>query len=534
MKRFALFFLNSAFIFATDVDMNKNHQEGMTFSKSKKEETSNQVKSINKHDVPGYQTDHPQEMNLDQNALQDAARLKITTDEAAITIQKNKSNWNRKNPDIESEDLFLNADRSAKSYTKTMNEVEMIEHGSEHQGEDAVFECDESGHTFNTSCTKTRIVEVEIIPERKEVIRVEYLNRWFSNNSGKWRCRSKSCRINGCNGLCVKVPIYAVVQKREVKVKKEEWIDDCEHLEKLVADGFCTYGNKEVGPQQTRTIQGEPITRPSWFEKYTYICKRNPQNGCDALKAKKCQQVDSKCLEQINGMCVLWRMTYKCVSNITKKMHTYKVDGTHPFCFTGNCADTSYPVNSEIMDALSQMAILKEVQEDVRKQIGIFKGNGRHCTIDCANFQDCCKTNSGWGVSVGLTNCSENEKMLAQQRSYNLCVQVGTYCDSRFLGKCIRKKTGFCCFGSKLSKTIQEQGRQQLGIGWGTPENPDCRALTTDELSRLDFSKMDLTPLYDDINQKMKIPDKGHVAKGVELDRIRDNMKPLTDKQTRR
>jgi conjugal transfer mating pair stabilization protein TraN len=64
---------------------------------------------------------------------------------------------------------------------------------------------------------------------------------------------------------------------------------------------------------------------------------------------------------------------------------------------------------------------------------------------------------------------------------------------------CIRKKTNFCCFGSKLARILHEQGRAQLGKGWGSAKSPDCKALTIDELSRIDFSKLNLSELFADI-----------------------------------
>lgn len=46
---------------------------------------------------------------------------------------------------------------------------------------------------------------------------------------------------------------------------------------------------------------------------------------------------------------------------------------------------------------------------------------------------------------------------------------------------------------------MQEQGRAQLGIGWGGASSPDCRPLTLDEFKRIDFSKIDLEELFADM-----------------------------------
>jgi len=47
-----------------------------------------------------------------------------------------------------------------------------------------------------------------------------------------------------------------------------------------------------------------------------------------------------------------------------------------------------------------------------------------------------------------------------------------------------------------LSRIIQEQGRQQLGIGWGTPKSPNCQALTAAQFSSLNFNAMDFSEFY--------------------------------------
>ena len=122
-------------------------------------------------------------------------------------------------------------------------------------------------------------------------------------------------------------------------------------------------------------------------------------------------------------------------------------------------------------------------------------------------FKDCCKL-SGWGKNLGLVGCNAEEKQLAENRQKGLCVEVGTYCAERIpiTGICLRKKTNFCCFQSKLTKALQQQGRGQLGMDFGTPECPDCRGLTVDELSRIDFSKLDLTEAFSDLQPKLKDP----------------------------
>lgn len=108
-------------------------------------------------------------------------------------------------------------------------------------------------------------------------------------------------------------------------------------------------------------------------------------------------------------------------------------------------------------------------------------------------------------------------------QSKKLCHYVGSYCSQKIplLGKCLKTKKTYCCFNSKISRVITEQGRVQLGKGWGSPESPDCGGFTPEELSRMNFDKMDLSEISSDIARSIVIPDKnyleGKVKKTMEV-----------------
>ena len=86
-------------------------------------------------------------------------------------------------------------------------------------------------------------------------------------------------------------------------------------------------------------------------------------------------------------------------------------------------------------------------------------------------------------------------KVKRQQRS---CVKVGRY--KKKLGLIV--VTSYCCFKSKLMKIIQEQGRAQLGLTFGTAKNPDCRGLNLEEIQRIDFSKIDFREVIKDFKEE--------------------------------
>lgn len=109
-------------------------------------------------------------------------------------------------------------------------------------------------------------------------------------------------------------------------------------------------------------------------------------------------------------------------------------------------------------------------------------------------------------IEVLLQGCDQQDMETGMLRGSGMCHEIGSYCTSKILGICIQKAKGHCCFNTKLGRIIQEQGRPQLksfnAIGWGTAKKPMCRGFTPEEFQALDFSKMDLSEYYSDIEAR--------------------------------
>ena len=43
------------------------------------------------------------------------------------------------------------------------------------------------------------------------------------------------------------------------------------------------------------------------------------------------------------------------------------------------------------------------------------------------------------------------------------------------------------------------------GLSWGSPEEPQCRGFTTEELSRLNFDQFDLREVYTDVTARLSL-----------------------------
>ncbi len=284
----------------------------------------------------------------------------------------------------------------------------------------------------------------------------------------------------------------------------DEISDGCKALETLTEQGLCRYGEVRTieGPgYRSIAFEGKTLRvhRDWWKKEFTYICKSPSKNNCDPFRKQGCEQIRSTCIKREGNVCVDHRKTFLCRSD-SKGYEVTGFTGDIPFCLDGSCDDHSWTDNKDFADAMSKMAIFKEMQDDMdAKEATVFKGNEHQCNKDVLGFQDCCQ-GGGWGDGIGLAKkCSSSEKELRELKDQKQCVYVGTYCAEKILGICVRKKQSYCCFGSKLSKIVHEQGRKQLGIGWGEVEHPDCRPFTVDEIKDIDFSTMDLSELFEDL-----------------------------------
>lgn len=101
-----------------------------------------------------------------------------------------------------------------------------------------------------------------------------------------------------------------------------------------------------------------------------------------------------------------------------------------------------------------------------------------------------------------LLSCDQADQMVAMRKSNRLCTYLGSYCSKKFLGACLSKKEGYCCFNSRLARIINEQGRAQIGKGFGSPQAPNCTGFTPEELQSLDFGRMNLAEFYAEIQAK--------------------------------
>ena len=149
--------------------------------------------------------------------------------------------------------------------------------------------------------------------------------------------------------------------------------------------------------------------------------------------------------------------------------------GSVRYCVGAGCETVSPQSNTGFVNATTRLNMAVELggEEFDRDNLEFFKGTRQRCHIHFGGLANCCKNS---GLLVGLANCSASERELAEERNAGYTHYLGKYCSRKtFFGICIRHSRAWCVFGSKLGRILQQQGRAQLGIGWGQLPGADGR-----------------------------------------------------------
>ena len=484
--------------------MSDAHQQGMSLSKDIPLPQPGAPEN-----VPGYAgTDLPQSQ-IKAHDLGEAALKASQHSEASQLLSERFEKGEKFVIDPHTDPLIMAGNEIIGNPQKALDEtIVETEEGGEVTEE--VKTCEESGDEYVQKCSKRLEIVLKVIP-------AVWTSRAYCSGAhrgwGGWWSDLGNC-TSSCGG-CASYPVK--VSDEKVEVVSEEWVDDCAVLEDLTEKGLCRYVSKTVSQKdETRTIEGKPITRDHFEEYLEYACLKASGKSCAGLREKGCYQVKSVCKEEIDGRCVLWEQTYNCPSGKAFGKSYRSSGGKNPFCLSGDCADKSYDPNQDFGQVMSQMSVLKEAGDDLKNFGSIFKGLDWRCTRHCIGFKDCCGNGNGWGISLNLASCDKMEQTLAELRAKKRCIQVGTYCAEKELGVCIRKKTTFCCYDTKLAKIVQEQGKRQLGLGFGSPEHPQCQGITIEQLAQLDFSKIDFSDMLADIMASTRTPNPDKMMSGIQ------------------
>lgn len=267
-------------------------------------------------------------------------------------------------------------------------------------------------------------------------------------------------------------------------------------------------------PGGTKIVDGVSITSDCWEYHYTKTCHYPSDNNCESLRQSGCEQTNSSCQTWINNTCVVQDESYRCPIK-TCAPDSGIVCGEETYCMDDHCSPTEDTKSKpeDFNQAISNMAAVGSSAQDIASSNGVhaFGGEAKECSDDMLGFKNCCR-DDGWGIDINLARCTDEEKQLGTNKGNGLTVYAGEYCHNKVLGVCTSHHKVYCVFGSKLARIIQNQGREgQLGIGFGNvsgdTNNPDCRGLSPDELSRINFGKINFSEVIDDLKNNVQFPD---------------------------
>ncbi|MEO0589402.1 MAG: conjugal transfer protein TraN [Pseudomonadota bacterium] len=280
----------------------------------------------------------------------------------------------------------------------------------------------------------------------------------------------------------------------------------------LAPDASCSSADICVDSvPATRVVNGAEITLPCWEWERQYSCGGRPaQSDCSSLDARpECAFSHEECLSyDADGVtCNVFDRWYQCTTpNTGAPPPPAYVCGDDLYCIDGECTSVTREASTEFKDAMVAMNVMGELRDDFDPDaLKIFSGENLKCTKKLFGLSNCC---SGKGVPL-LTPflCSSEDRDVDKKDDAGLCHNVGTYCSSKILGVCTTKKQSYCCYGSKLVRILNEQGKAQLGMAWGKPKDPDCEGFLIAQFQQLDLSQMDFGEVYAEFVDAAKLPD---------------------------
>lgn len=277
--------------------------------------------------------------------------------------------------------------------------------------------------------------------------------------------------------------------------------------------GSCTLSSETcTAPNEVRVVGGVAVSRPCWQYTKAYMCQKilGGLNDCGNLESNaQCSLDREVCLDDPpnpGGGCTVAERVYRCPIAGTTPEPTQYICGDDVYCVDGNCEAVAREASDEFKDAVVALNALGQANAEFDEStLTLFSGTRETCSKKVFGLSNCC---SGSGVPL-LTPwiCSAAERLLDQKDDAGLCHKLGTYCSAKILGICVTRKDAYCCFQSKISRILQEQGRPQINKPWGDAKTGTCAGFSIFEFQQLDLSVMDFSEVYAEFQDAARLPD---------------------------
>lgn len=264
----------------------------------------------------------------------------------------------------------------------------------------------------------------------------------------------------------------------------------------------------------TRTVAGVPVTEPCWAWSRSYTCSTtSPQQDCDQLDELGCTFLREECITE-ERPCYTFDRVYRCPIPPTEVGGPQYICDGDIYCINGECETIERVPNNEF----GQAAVALNAASEAGKQfdpdtLTLFRGTRHTCSKAVFGLSNCCVPR---GFPL-IGSCNGDDRILKEKREKGLCARVGSFCSSKVLGACLERKEAHCCYESKLSRILQEQGRPQIGWEWDEPRDEKCAGFTIDQFARLDLSRMDFSEVISEFVEAANLP--GELDTATELQR---------------
>jgi conjugal transfer mating pair stabilization protein TraN len=307
---------------------------------------------------------------------------------------------------------------------------------------------------------------------------------------------------NKCKNKKVKEETYQEVGEEWVLENRDLW-NLSKHPDSTVIEHVCL----DITP---KTIHGKEVDRQCWRERISFLYQFPRTKECESLKNHLCEQIDQRCIHPTPLGCAMWEITYQCDDQIARQF--IQTDSKDLYGFKEFKRNDDSRPNQSFAEVAAKLSIFDQAKKELEtsktfdaKTLEIFKGQRISCSKNVADhlIYDCCFSYSGLAKQMGLSKCSADEISLADMREQGVCHYVGSYEEKVLNLWKSRDEHVFCCFPSKLARIVQEQGRKQMGMDWGSPEKPQCGGFSFELLAKLDFNKIDLSEMFDQLPRKL-------------------------------
>ena len=324
-------------------------------------------------------------------------------------------------------------------------------------------------------------------------------------------CRQRRQRFECFNEDADMSP--ATLVKTEFGPVEEEIVDNCEQFESRPRRDLDH--TETVEGAETRDINRKEFARAWWMKRRFYECivPGEGDNDCGLLESDPlCRRVGDKCLvRNKDGVCSNLEFHYKCGED-KRTMET----SCEPVnvCVGDLCLGAEQDPSTDFGDAAAWLNLLADMQEDVRgagendpNKIRFFEGSRRTCSK--VPGRDCCDLS---GVLTGIEQCTEEQEILADERKAGLTHYVGSDCELKVLGMCVRRRYVYCSFKSKIGRVFVEQIKAFKGENFGSAVATRCGFVTVEDFANIDVGNLDLSEVFGDMLAGAKVP----VKEGIE------------------